>query len=1538
MPISRNVFRFSFSLVVACLLCSLSWAQVAAPNKDRVRVILLGDNGHHQPASLFRAIQKPMASVGIEIEYSDDIGATLKSERLNRFDALLIYANTEKISESQENALLEYVASGHGFVPLHCATYCFLNSEKYIALCGAQFKEHGGERFATQIVASEHEIMKGFGGFESWDETYVHHKHNPVNRTVLEERTKGKLAAGTTSEPWTWVRTHGKGRVFYTAWGHNIDTWQQPGFHNLLERGIKWSASRSLTDVAPFSDSKRFLAPKMTSLSADLPKFTFSEVGGKIPNYTPGKKWGVQGELITKMQNPVSPQESIKHYVTPEQFEMKLWASESDATGKDKSYAGLSGKPLAMNWDHRGRLWVCETIDYPNELQPPGQGRDRIRICEDVDHDGVADKFTVFATNLSIPTAIVCYRGGVIVQDGQKTVFMKDTTGDDVADMRQELITGWALKDTHGGVSNFQYGLDNWVWAMQGYNDSTPVINGEKQQSFRQGFWRFAVEPGVSDETAPIYELAGGKASSERTNQFDTHSIRVSKLEFVRSTNNNTWGFGLSEEGLVYGSTANGTPSVFMPIANRYYERVNGWSPEVLQSIADSNNFHPITPNVRQVDQHGGYTAGCGHALYTARKYPKSWWNRVAFVCEPTGHLVGTFVIDRVGAGYRSTNLFNLVASNDEWAAPTMAEVGPDGNVWVLDWYNFIVQHNPTPQGFTTGKGNAYESDLRDKKYGRIYRVVYNGNEGLDKATLETADKSVLNGLDPNNDAALIAALKHPTMLWRKHAQRLLVEKGALSTTTVQLLHSLVNDPSVDSNGLNVGAIHAMWVLNATRQTMPIVVNNTQAGIKPADSLSTGMQHKSAGVRRNALQVSANSLQTLETIVASGILIDEDSQVRLTAFLKVADIPSSTPQLLAILARPDLLTQVDSGTENNPDQWLLDAWTSAAASHANEVLPLLMAQKNWHPSAGILKHIGIVAQHAARSKLDATVIEQFIVSPGNPNVASAFISGLVAGWPKDYELSISQSAGDRLLSTWLNGELPIESKSQVLQLASVVGVKDLGQGLGKIQQELVAVFGDPKKDTESRIAAAKQSIVLQPESNAIVLDVLAQINAQSAPDFASGMVQALSASRAKGIASILTERSRTLPPDFRKNSIRLLLSRSQSTLELLDLIEAGKLTLSDLQLNQKQALRDHPDTTVRNRALAIMKSSGGVPNSDRQKVLDAWMSVTQEAGNASNGKVMYEKHCAACHKHGELGVNIGPNLTGMAVHPKPELLMNILDPSRSVEGNFRTYSIRTTDSLVLTGMLASESKTSIEIINAQGKKEVILRDDIEELIASQKSLMPEGFEGQISRSEMRDLLEFLASKGKYVPLPIDKVATSVTTKGMFFDEKGTAERLVFSDWSPKTFQGIPFLLVDPQGDRVPNAIMLYGPNGNMPPNMPKQVELTCQTSAVAIHLLSGIGGWSFPASEKGTVSVIVRLHYADGKTEDHSLINGEHFADYIRRVDVPKSEFAFEVNGRQLRYLAIKPASREPLTKIELIKGPDSSAPIVMAITIQTID
>src|SRR5262249_57016858 len=140
---------------------------------------------------------------------------------------------------------------------------------------------------------------------------------------------------------------------------------------------------------------------------------------------------------------------------------------------------------------------------------------------------------------------------------------------------------------------------------------------------------------------------------------------------------------------------------------------------------------------------------------------------------------------------------------------------------------------------------------------------------------------------------------------------------------------------------------------------------------------------------------------------------------------------------------------------------------------------------------------------------------------------------------------------------------------------------------------------------------------------------------------------------------------------------------------------------------------------------------------------------------------------------------------------------------------------------------------------------------------SDKSLMPDGFEKQLKEAEIVDLLEFLTAKGKYLPLPLEKVATVVSTRGMFFDTSSTVERMIFPDWKPRTFEGVPFVLVDPQGDTTKNVVLLYSKQGKIPPTMPKSVKVPVNLAAKSIHLLGGVGGWASPYGNKGSVSMIV---------------------------------------------------------------------------------
>jgi len=283
-------------------------------------------------------------------------------------------------------------------------------------------------------------------------------------------------------------------------------------------------------------------------------------------------------------------------------------------------------------------------------------------------------------------------------------------------------------------------------------------------------------------------------------------------------------------------------------------------------------------------------------------------------------------------------------------------------------------------------------------------------------------------------------------------------------------------------------------------------------------------------------------------------------------------------------------------------------------------------------------------------------------------------------------------------------------------------------------------------------------------------------------------------------------------------------------------------------------------------------------------------------------------------------------------------LTEILDPSRSVEGNYRIFTVVTNKGLVLNGLLAAESKTVIELYDAEGKKQTILRDDIDTLASSAKSLMPDGFEKQLDRKQLTDLLEFLTQRQKYLPVALDKAATIATTRALLHSDNSISPLLVFPDWGLKKVGAVPFVLLDPKDGRVPNAIMLYSPKGMTSSTLPKTVSLTCNLPAKAIHMLGGVSPWGFPNSEKGTVSVTVRLHYEDGKTEDHILKNGEHITDYVGKTEVPGSKFAFDLMGRQLRYLTITPQRRDKIERIEFINGQDENVAIFMAVTTENQD
>jgi putative membrane-bound dehydrogenase-like protein len=831
-------FLFGIVLLGCAVQPSSQKASLAAEStKDakkarRLEILFMGDKvGHHKPAERLPQLMAALGPKGFNFTYTDDL-EDLNPETLGKYDALMLFANWDSIAPQQAQSLLDFVASGKGFIPVHCASYSFRNNPEIVKLMGGQFWRHTFDTIQPVWTKPDHPAIAGVKPFKTVDETYLHKLLQPDNIVLTERLVQAdqeKDKPGRANEPYTWVRTHGKGRVFYTAYGHDERTWATKGFQDLLEKGILWAVN---------DDARKALA-------ALNPK-PFEYRVADLPNYEqrPGQQL---------QQLPLSPEESVKHIQIPVDFTLDVFAHEPDVM-----------HPIAMTWDERGRLFVLITKDYPNERKETG-GSDYILICEDTNGDGKADKFTKFSDDLSVPTGMVFANGGLIVSQAPHMLFLQDTDGDDKADVKKVLFTGFGTFDTHAGPSNLHYGFDNWVYGSVGYSGFKGKLAKGDSLNFGQALFRFKPDG--------------------------------TEMEIVAKTSNNTWGLGFNEAGDLFGSTANNSHGWYSAIPNRYFgaSKVDNGS----RSTDTHKDMQPITEKVRQVDVFGGFTAAAGHNFYTARAYPKKYWNKVAFVSEPTGHILHQNIMEKKGTDFEDKLGFNLLAGADEWVAPVFAEVGPDGAVWVADWYSYIIQHNPTPKGSDNGKGNAYETPLRDFTHGRLYRIAYK-NAPVYKPI----------SLSKNRPDELVATLKNTNMLWRRHAQRLLVERG--NKDVVAKLVELVKDKSVDEVGLNTAAIHALWTLHGLN-----AIGDTQV----LQAVTEALKHPSNDVRKVAVQVLPRTAASAQTLLSIDALHDKEPLVVLNSLLALSEIPYTTEVETAILNLMDTYAQVD-------DRWMPDAFAA----------------------------------------------------------------------------------------------------------------------------------------------------------------------------------------------------------------------------------------------------------------------------------------------------------------------------------------------------------------------------------------------------------------------------------------------------------------------------------------------------------------------------------------------------------------------------------------------------------------------------------
>ncbi len=533
------------------------------------------------------------------------------------------------------------------------------------------------------------------------------------------------------------------------------------------------------------------------------------------------------------IQKPLPPEQSINGHEVPSGLKVETWTTENEASAKTVALQ-------AFTFDERGRMWAVETFDYPNNISDPFHGNDRVVILEDTDGDGVADSLKVFVSGLNIAQAIEIVPQGVVVGVPPYLVLFEDKDGDDVADdpTGKILYSGfYNHADTHGTIHSLHWGADNWLYGMGFMQDKVGGVT-----MAQNGMWRARTD--------------------------------TTRFEVIGYTPGGSAGMGIMEDGQLFASSANVNHSQHAAIPGPILASISSYG----QGIAYR------TLDLVQGDWRGSFTAATDHEIYTARLLPKAYWNRAAFVTEGTGHLVNMDFLQPKGSSWsamRDSTAPNLFASTDAWTAPIRVKTGPDGAVWVLDWYIYILLHNGidcAPYGGCPG--GAWPHALRNRTRQRIYRIL-------------PADKPADPVLNLTNASLeqLVSTFSNSNLHWRLMAQRLIFRKHNNSADKAKL-ESLLGDilsksRSVDEVGLDPMVIHSLW----TAHELGFFSNAS----KWDPILKALMHHPAPGVRRNVVLALPSSAASVAAIKEVGLSADKDPHVRLAVLIALARMPTGNP-------------------------------------------------------------------------------------------------------------------------------------------------------------------------------------------------------------------------------------------------------------------------------------------------------------------------------------------------------------------------------------------------------------------------------------------------------------------------------------------------------------------------------------------------------------------------------------------------------------------------------------------------------------------
>ncbi|MDO8349359.1 MAG: ThuA domain-containing protein, partial [Planctomycetota bacterium] len=1102
---------------------------------------------------------------------------------------------------------------------------------------------------------------------------------------------------------------------------------------------------------------------------------------------------------------------------------------------------------------------------------------------EDTDRDGVMDRKTVFADGLELPTSLVFYKDGVIVSQAPETLWIRDTDGDGKADRTEVLFTGWGTYDTHAVTSNLRWGPDGWIYGSVGYSSGEP-----KSADGSRSFGRI---------TAGLYRFRPDGSA----------------LEQVAAGSCNTWGCEIAPDGEIFFTTATcGEPILHVVLPEKILSRAGVPGVRAVKSIMEENKVFPPRRETRQpyvqIDWVGAWTAAAGSTIYDGGAWPGKWqgpsWS--FFLHEPTVWLTHHEFLDPAGVTYqgrreegrKETHFFT---STDYWFKPIHSRVGPDGALYVVDFYNQIAVHNDT-RGPAHGAHNAASRPDRDHSFTRLWRIQHKQARALPPFQL-----------DPKHPAGLVALLDHPNGWVRATANRLLSEGAGRNS-----LGALQDKAAAAATAY--GRMHALWVLH-------------NLGADDNDLLLAAASDADPVVRRGAIRIAAETDHRGVEAPAELIrarLADPDPRARLlvltalTTFTPGADMATILAEVWPTLKDRYLETAALAVTAGDPLIFLDAAFNAPDPAFLAGMIPQLARQIGLRQDAELAgRTVRLLASKPA----------------GTDALKAAALEALAA----NLKSGVVPAADDALRAA---AKALVGSDATAGAILPLIARWNLTDSLADVLKGAVAKaearLADRSLTDDTRAQIAINRLGVRKLDASIVPAVASLIGGNASAGLQRRVIDALGNSGDEAAGKALLAGLGTLEFELREAAYGQLLKRADWSGAIVQALADRKLDPRVIGPANLHRLRTHADKGVADRAGKILDDLKGPEEKEKEALVARLKPGVVMPGNAANGAKVYTQNCAACHKFKDEGAEFAPNLTGMGAHGPEDMLVHIIDPNRVVEPNYIATSIETRDDLSYDGIVLRENNAVVVIRNQTAETEV-QKDNIQSRRSTGRSLMPEGFE-QLGNEALRDLLTFLcADEQRYRILDLATAFTANSTRGIYMTAESRDESLRFRKWGTLKHRDVPFDVVNPARTTTGNNVVVLQGGAGLSRTYPKEVSFKVGLAASRLHFLGGVAGWGHPLGMKDQPVARVIVHYAGGGTEEFVLRNGVEIADYIAKIDVPGSE-ALEnldqllMQGRQVRYFNRVLAKKALIEKITLASYANDVAPTFVAVTAEIGD